>query len=112
MPLTEEVMHTHNFYDKAGEYNTLGYTKSSYKQEEFKETVSDLYKMFVGFETMTPESKHMPYLCWVYSDDIQQECICINTCAIDVLNALPTDKTEISLIARSSDYDCKYILEY
>ena len=34
----------------------------------------------------------MPYLCWVYSDDIQHECIGIHTCVVDVLNALPTDK--------------------
>ena len=34
MPLTEEVMHT-QFYDKAYEYNSLDYTKNSYKQEKF-----------------------------------------------------------------------------
>ena len=34
----------------------------------------------------------MPYLCWIYNDDRQQEFIGINTCAVDMLNALPTDK--------------------
>ena len=34
----------------------------------------------------------MPYLCWIYNDDIQNEFIGINTCAVDMLNALPTDK--------------------
>ena len=34
----------------------------------------------------------MPYLCWVYNDELQQECVGINTCAVDMLNALPVDK--------------------
>jgi len=29
-----------------------------------------------------------------------------------MLNALPTDKKEILLIAHNSDYDCRLILEY
>ena len=33
-------------------------------------------------------------------------------CAVDMLNALPTDKKEILLIAHSSDYGCRFILEY
>ena len=53
----------------------------------------------------------MSYLCWVYSDDIQQEFIGINTCAVDMLNALPTDKGGILFIAHNSDYDCRFILE-
>ena len=54
----------------------------------------------------------MPYLCWVYNGDIQHEFIGITTCAVDVLNALPTGKGEILLIAHSSDDDCRFILEY
>ena len=54
----------------------------------------------------------MPYLCWIYNDDIQQEFIGINTCAVAMLTALPTDKKEILLIAHNSDYDCRVILEY
>ena len=54
----------------------------------------------------------MPYLCWIYNDDIQQEFIGINTCAVDMLNALPTDKKEILLIAHNSDYGCRFILGY
>ena len=38
----------------------------------------------------------MPYLCWIYNDDIQQECIGINTCAVDMLNDLPTGKGEFT----------------
>ena len=53
----------------------------------------------------------MSYLCWIYNDDIQQEFIGINTCPVDMLNALPTDKGEILQIAHSSDYDCMFILE-
>ena len=53
----------------------------------------------------------MPYLCWVYKDDVQHEFIGINTCAVDMLNALPTDKKEILLIAHNSDYGCIFILE-
>ena len=54
----------------------------------------------------------MPYLCWIYNDDIQQELIGISTFAVDMLNALPTGKKEILLIAHNSDYDCRFILEY
>ena len=54
----------------------------------------------------------MPYLCWFHNEGIQQEFEGINTCAVDMLNALPTDKTEILLIAHNSDYDCRFILEY
>ena len=53
----------------------------------------------------------MPYLCWVYNDDIQQEFLGISTCAVDMLNALPTDKKEILRIAHNSDYDCRFILK-
>ena len=48
----------------------------------------------------------MPYLCWIYNDDLHQERVGINYCAADMLNALPTDKHEISLTAHNSDYDC------
>ena len=68
--------------------------------------------MFFGFETNTSEYKHMPYLCWVYNDDIQQEFIGINTCAADMFNALPTDKKEILLIAHNSNYGCRFIFGY
>ena len=54
----------------------------------------------------------MPYLCWIYNDDIQHECIGSNTCAVDMLNALPTDNKSIVLIAHNSDYDCRFIWEY
>ena len=54
----------------------------------------------------------MPYLCWIYNEEIQQEFQGINNCAIDMLNALPTDKHEILLIAHNSDYDCRFILQY
>ena len=54
----------------------------------------------------------MPYLCWIYNDDIQQEFIGFNTCAVGMLNALPTDKKEILPIAHNSDYGCRFISEY
>ena len=54
----------------------------------------------------------MPYLCWIHNDDIQQEFVGINTCAADMLNALPTDQKEILLIAHNSDYGCRFILNY
>ena len=68
--------------------------------------------MSAYFETITSEYKHMPHLCWIYNDDIQQEFIGMNICAVDMLNALPTGKGEILLIAQNSDYDCRFILEY
>ena len=54
----------------------------------------------------------MPYLCWIYNDVIQHECVGINTCAVDMLNALPIDKGETLLIAHNSDYGCRFISEY
>ena len=53
----------------------------------------------------------MPYLCWIYNDDLQQECVGTNTCAVDMLNALPIDKHDIVLIDDDSDYGCIFILE-
>ena len=111
MPLTEELMRT-QFYDKVDDYKTLEYTKHSYRQEEYKEKNNTVYKVFFDFETITSEKQHMPYLCWIYNEEIQQEFTGINTCAIDMLNALPTDKHEILLIAHNSDYDCRFILQY
>ena len=84
-------MHT-QFHDKVDAYSTLDYTNNSYKQEEFQETINNLYKIFVDVEAITSESKHVPYLCWLYNDDIQQECIGINASVFDMLDALPTDK--------------------
>ena len=52
----------------------------------------------------------LTYLCWIYNDDIQQGCVGINTCAVDMLDALPTGKNEM-LIAHSSDYDCRFVVE-
>ena len=111
MPLTEEVMET-QFYDKVDEYNTLEYTDKSYRMEEFQQKSYIKYKIYFDFETITSEVNHIPYLCWIYNDDIQQEFIGINTCAVDMLNALPTDNDEILLIAHNSDYDCRFLLEY
>ena len=54
----------------------------------------------------------MPYLCWIYSDDLQHECVGINACAADMVNALPTGKNEVLLIAHNSDYECRFMLEY
>ena len=54
----------------------------------------------------------MPHLCWIYNDDTQQEFIGINSCVVYMLNALPTGKKEILLIAHNSDYDCRFILKY
>ena len=58
-------------YDKVDEYRTY-YTKKSYRQEEFKEKLNSIYKMFFDFGAITPGEKHMPYSCWGYNDDIQQ----------------------------------------
>ena len=112
MPLTEDIMHTQS-YDKVDEYKPLDYTNNSYKQEEVKETINDIYNILFDFETITSGEQHMPYLCWVYNDDIQQECVGITTCAVDLVNALPTGKNwDFLIIAHNSDYDCIFILEY
>ena len=83
-------MHTH-VYDKVDEYNSLCYTNNSYKQEKSEETINDIYNIFFDFGTITSGETHLPYLCWIYNDDLQQECVGINTCAVDVLDDLPTD---------------------
>ena len=75
-------------------------------------TNENQYGILFDIGTITSEYKHMPYLWWTYNDDIQQEFIGVNTCAVDMLNALPADKGEILLIAHNSDYDCRFILEY
>ena len=111
MPLTEKIMHT-QFHDKVDEYKTLGYTKNSYKQEKFEETINDIYQILFCFETITSGEKHMPYLRWIYNDDLQHGCVGVDTCAVDMLNALSTDKNEILLIAHNLNYDGRFILEY
>ena len=111
MPLTEEIMHT-QFYDKVDECKTLDYTKKFLQTKKFEETMNDICNILFDFEAIASESKHMPYLYWLYSDEIQQECIGVNTCAIDMLNSLPTGGNQILLIAHNSDYGCRFILEY
>ena len=54
----------------------------------------------------------MPYLCWIYNGGIQQAFIGIDTCAIEMLNTLPTDKHDILLIAHNSDSGCRFILQH
>ena len=110
MKVTDEVLNTQCHY-KVNDYNALEYTWKVADQKNVKRN-KDQYKIFFGFETITSEYKHMPYLCWSDNDDTQQEFIGINKCAADMLNALPTDKKEILLIAHNSDYDCRFILEY
>ena len=111
MELTDEVLNT-QFYDKVNDYKTLQHNETNCRLEEYVEKDKNQYKIFFGFETITSEYKHMPHLCWIYNDDIQQEFIGMNICAVDMLNALPTGKGEILLIAQNSDYDCRFILEY
>ena len=110
MELTDEVLNT-QFYDKVHDCKTLAYDKSSCILEGYVANGKDQYEILFDFETITSEYKHMPYLCWICNDDIQQEFIGINTCAVDMLNALPHDKGDILLIAHNSDYDCRFILE-
>ena len=88
----------------------MEYNKRSCRLEEYEEKKNDCYKILFDFETLTSESGYMPYLCWLYNDGIWQECIGINTCAVDMLNALPTEKQQIVLIAHNSDYDCRFML--
>ena len=101
---------TTQFYDKVDDCETLEYTSNSCKKQEYSEKPQHYYNIFFDFETIVSEEKHMPYLCWVYNDDIQQEFTGINQRAIDMLNALPTDKEEICLIVHNSDYGCILIL--
>ena len=60
------------FYDKVEEYRTLCYTKQSYREEEYKDKLNNIYNIFFDFEAITSGETHMPYLCCIYNDDIQQ----------------------------------------
>ena len=81
--LTDKVLNT-QFYDKADDYKTLEYNKKNCRLETYEEKVKEHYKIFFAFETITSEYTHMPYLCWFYSEDIQQEFKGSNTCAMDM----------------------------
>ena len=94
MELTDEVMNT-QLYDKVDDYKPFECNKSNCILETYEERITDHYKILFDFETITNGVKHEPYLCWIYNNDIQQEFIGINTCAQDMLNALPTDKKYI-----------------
>ena len=74
MELTDEVLNT-QFYDKVDDYKTLEYNPENFRLEKYEEKLQYHYKMFFDFETITSEYKHMPHLCWIYNDDIQQEFI-------------------------------------
>ena len=111
MELTGEVLHTQFDY-KVEYYKTLEYHNRNCRLDEYVEINKDQYKILFDVETITSESKHMPYLCCMYNDDTQQEFTGINKCAVDMLNALPHCKGDILLIAHNSDYDCIFILEY
>ena len=69
MELTDEVLNT-QFYDKVEGYKTLEDNKKNCRLEEYVKRNKDQYGIFFDFETITSEYKHMPYLCWVYNDDI------------------------------------------
>ena len=51
MTLTEEGVRT-PFYDKVNEYATLQYSKHSYRQDEYNETNTDVYKLVFNVETI------------------------------------------------------------
>ena len=68
--------------------------------------------MLFDFETIPSGVKHEPYLCWIWNDEIQQEFVGIDNCAVDILYNLPTDKHEIILIAHNANYDCRFIQQY
>ena len=111
MELTYEVLNT-QFYDKVDGYKTLQYNETNCRLEEYVKKDKNQYNIFFDFETITSEYKHMPYLCWIYNDEIQQEFTGINQCATDLLHSLPHGKGGILLIAHNSDCDCRFILEY
>ena len=111
MKLADEALNT-QFYYKVNDYMTLEYNLENCRLETYEEQIKDQYIIFFDLKPFTSEHIHMPYSCCIYNDDIQQEYIGINTCAVDMLNALPTDKKEILLIVHKSDYDCIFIFEY
>ena len=85
MDLTDELLNT-PFYDEIEEYNTLYYNNKNCRLEEYEETIKYYYNILFDFETITSGAKHEPYLCWIYNDEIQQEFVGVDNCAIDMLN--------------------------
>ena len=75
-------------------------------------TIKYYYNILFDFDTITPGVSHDPYLCWIWNDEIQQEFVGIDNCAIAMLNNLPTDKQVIILIAHTANYDCRFIQQY
>ena len=110
MNLTDELLNT-QFYDNIEEYKTLEHNKKNCMLEKYEE-IKYYYKIFLDFETITSGAKHEPDLYWIYNDGIDKEFVDIDNCAIDMLNNLPTDKHEISLIAHNANYDCRFIQQY
>eukprot|EP00972_Heterocapsa_arctica_P106536 15693397-Heterocapsa_arctica.AAC.1 len=101
------------FYGKVDTYETLDYTEKSYRLDERRTAAAKVaYKIFFDFKTSTSEENHIPYLCWIYNSELQQEFIGIDDCARNMLNALPTDKEYILLIAHNSNYDFRFISKY
>ena len=72
MELADEILNA-QFYDKVDDCKTLQYNATNCRLEGYVDKGKNQYKIFFGFETITSEYKHMPYLCWVYNGDIQQE---------------------------------------
>ena len=61
MELTDEVLNT-QFYYKVNDYKTLVYNLINCRSDEYVAKDKDQYEIFFGFETITSEYKHMPYL--------------------------------------------------
>ena len=80
--------------------------------EEYEEKKNDYHKIWFGVETITSGKAHEPYVCWTCNNEFQQECTGVNKCITGKLNSLPTDKQQISLIAHSSNYDCRVLLPF
>ena len=90
----------------------MEYNKNNCRLEEYKEQVNDYYNIFFDFETIPSGVKHEPYSCWIWNDEIQQEFIGIDNCAIDMANNLSTDKHEIIPIAHNAIYGCRFSQQY
>ena len=103
MDLTDGLLNT-QLYDKIEECKEFEHIRNNCILEEYKEQTNDCYNILFDFETITTGAKHEPYSCWVYNDEIQQEVVGVDNCAIGMSNGYQQIMIFL-LIAHRSDYD-------
>lgn len=121
---SDEVFKT-IYHTKVEGFGNLNYDEEvNTKVNEYK----DKYEMRTGnryfhgkerrvftfdFETTTEGERHIPYMCCLYNDDVN-ECFYGETCGFDMLIFLGEnyEEYEIYLIAHNAGYDLRFLYDY